>query len=88
MKKYQGFSLVEVVIILVIVTVIGAVGYVAYDRLYNPSTDEISNVQSVPETPAVSTKADLDTAATALDSADLDAAEAEITALEAELAKF
>lgn len=84
MKKRDGFSAVEIVMIIAVAVIVGTVGWMAYSNLYAPkSTDETSQKSSVKtDDVTVKSESDLDKVDTALndinlddtDSAELDAA--------------
>ncbi|HPF30876.1 MAG TPA: prepilin-type N-terminal cleavage/methylation domain-containing protein [Candidatus Saccharibacteria bacterium] len=93
MTKSKGFSAVEVIIVIIIVAIIGVAGYIVYDRLNgNPSEviDVEGNalVEELPEAPEIESSSDLEEATTVIDSVDLDASNASLTELQAELDKF
>ncbi len=83
MKKSSGFTLVEALLVVVILALIGLVGY----NLYSMQTakDDASN-ESAPQTaisaPAINDTADLDKAATVLDSTPDVMSESEVIQIE------
>lgn len=89
MKKNQGFSIVEVLVVAVVLVVLGVLGYVAYNRFYsNNDNTGAALVDEVPSAPKVTTKTDLKTVSSTIDSVDLDAVDAQISELDKELNKF
>lgn len=89
MKRKQGFSPIEIILTLVVVIIIGAVSYVALSQINKASDDSITPpTKTVTEVPVINSETDLDKTIDNLDATNLDAAEAELTELEAEISNF
>ena len=77
LKKQNGFSLVEMVIVVIVIVVIAALGYVAWNKFANKdaqmetSTSQPATADDVPTAPQIKTTDDLDEASTTLDEIDL-----------------
>lgn len=74
MKKIQGFSAVEVVIVVVVLAIVGALGYVAYNNFVaNDDTATTETTTSSEQEPAkIESKDDLDQALNTVDSTSVD----------------
>lgn len=89
MKRKQGFSPIEIILTLVVVIIIGAVSYVALSQINKASDDSTTPpTKTVTEVPVINSETDLDKTIDNLDATNLDAAEAELTELEAEISNF
>ncbi len=73
-RRQSGFSLIEVVLVIAVVVIVGLVGYNLYNMQQARQQDTTTTQQkAAAEAPAtISTKADLDASAKALDATTLD----------------
>jgi hypothetical protein len=89
MKRQQGFSAVEGIIVIVIVAALAFVGWWVFDRMQKDDAKNTGTSQkqetSVPE---VNDIAGLDTAEQTLDDADIDAGSSDDTQLNSQLDSF
>ena len=94
-KNQSGFSLVEVCVIVVVLVLVGFVGYTVVNRSNDKSqttptsqaSKQSATANDVAEAPAVASTDDLNTAASTLDSMDVDS-QSDTARLDAELAAF
>lgn len=80
MRRTNGFSLVEVLVLFGVVVLLAGVGYVGWKAFTKSSDRQTESVSSKQTAEVITTKADLEAAEKALgdlDFEDLDAAEAE-----------
>lgn len=68
----SGFTLIEVLIVVIVIAVVGALGYTFYSRLNNQmaKTNQSAVADDVPAPPEINEAGDLDKASAALDQAD------------------
>lgn len=80
-SQKSGFTIMEIIIVVVVLVVVGLLGYVAYTRFFAPDANNTSQQESLNEqnsdgstadAPEINSTEDLDSAAAALDKADLD----------------
>lgn len=83
MKRQNGFSVVEGLLIVVVLAIVGAVGYLAYSNIWAPKSDDTS-VTTAPVT--VENTADLEEVDTALDQ--LSVEDSELSELDSALNNF
>ena len=93
MRRNQGFSIVEGIIIVVVIAVIGALGVVGYNAWKNNGTTQqaTTNTTSKPTTarvPDVKSTGDLDTVAKTLDNANVSAGDSDTQQLSTQASGF
>jgi cytoskeletal protein RodZ len=74
MKRREGFSVVEVILIFVVVVIVGAVGWLAYANIISPksSTETSQDSASSKDTVTVDDEQGLDIVEESLDTLSLD----------------
>lgn len=83
MKRQNGFSLIEGLLIVVVLVIIGAVGYLAYSNLWAPKTEDTNkSVKPV----KVESQKDLEEVDSALDQLTVD--DSELSQLDSALSNF
>ena len=92
-KAQAGFTAIELVLVVVVLGLIGFTAVKAYDARNVASRDQAPTVQSakleaVPAAPVITTDAELSTAASVLDSIDVDENSSDSSELDADLASF
>lgn len=92
-KPQAGFTAIELVLVVVVLGLIGFTTVKAYDAHNVASKDQAPTVQSakleaVPAAPVITTDADLSTAASTLDSMNVDENSSDSSELDADLASF
>lgn len=90
MRKNNGFSVAELLIIVVIVVIIGALGVVGYNSWKNNGAKQAdtSNKTTATSVPEVKSTSDLDTVSKLLDNTDLNETTADSQKLGTESAAF
>lgn len=88
MKKINGFSIVEILIVISVIILIGAVGWLAYTNMSAPKSADETSEQTSADAPhvTVENEPDLDKADTALD--DMNLEDSDTTEFDSTLASF
>ena len=90
MRKSNGFSVAELLIVVIVVVIIGALGVVGYNSWKNNGAKQAdtSNKTATTSIPEVKTTSDLDTVSKLLDDTDLNETAADSQKLGNESAAF
>ena len=90
MRKNNGFSIAELLIIVVVVVIIGALGVVGYNSWKNNGAKQAdtANKTATASVPEVKNTSDLDTVSKLLDDTDLDESTTDSQKLGTESAAF